>query len=97
MITKEQVIEMLETVLDPEVSLDIWTMGLIYNIDIINDKEIHLLMTYTTPLCPAGPALQQDVTDSMRQLGFERVEVEITFDPPWQPSAELKAALGLPG
>ncbi len=94
--TKEQIIEQLETVIDPEIGIDIWTMGLIYNIDIKSEKSVHILMTFTTPACPAGPSLQQEVTDALRSLGFEDIEVEITFEPVWKPSQELKEALGMP-
>lgn len=94
-ITKNQVIEMLETIIDPEVNLDIWTMGLIYNIG-ITGNDIHILMTFTSPFCPAGDQLEDEVGESMKMLGFDNVSVEVTFNPPWKPSAELKAALGLP-
>ena len=96
MFTKDQVIEYLETVIDPEVGIDIWTMGLIYNIDIKDEKTVHILMTFTTPMCPAGPQLQNEVQDTLRQLGFSAVEVEITFEPPWKPPQALRDALGLP-
>ncbi len=94
--TKDQVIEMLETIHDPEIGIDIWTMGLIYDIQIKSDKEIYILMTFTTPVCPYGPALKNEVIDNMRSLGFSAVEVEITFDPPWKPSQTLRDALGMP-
>lgn len=95
MISKEEVIEMLETIQDPEVSMDIWTMGLVYAIDIKDEQSIHILMTLTSPACPLGPFIQGEVTDVMRQLGFSSVEVELTFDPPWQPPEKLREALGI--
>ncbi len=95
MITKEQIIEMLETVMDPEIGLDIHTMGLIYDIQIRGEKEIYILMTFTSPMCPVGDFLKQEVTDSMRELGFSAVDIEITFEPPWKPSPELREALGI--
>mgnify|MGYP001568520255 CR=1 FL=1 len=95
MSTREQIIEMLETILDPEVGVDIWTMGLIYDIQIQDEKKLYLKMTYTTPMCPAGPAMQEEIMSDMRALGFEHIEIDLTFDPPWQPSRELKEALGL--
>lgn len=52
--TKEQVIEMLETIMDPEIGLDIHTMGLVYDIQIKSEKEIYILMTFTSPMCPVG-------------------------------------------
>ena len=92
--TKNQVIEMLETINDPELGVDIWTMGLIYGIDIRSDREIFIRLTFTTPACPVGGIIKEEVADGMRLLGFEQVNIEVTFDPPWQPSPELKAALG---
>ena len=93
--TRNQVIEMLETIIDPEVNLDIYTMGLIYDIQIKNEKEIFILMTLTTPACPVGPFIQSEVTDAMRELGFSAVEIELTFDPPWKPPQALRDALGV--
>lgn len=93
--TREQVVEMLETILDPEVGLDIHTMGLIYDIQIKSEKEIYILMTFTSPLCPVGEYLKQGVTDSMRELGFSAVDIEVTFEPPWKPSPTLREALGI--
>jgi metal-sulfur cluster biosynthetic enzyme len=86
---------MLETVIDPEVNVDIWTMGLIYNIDITDENSVRILMTLTSPLCPAGPYLRQQVTDAMHDAGFSAVEVELTFDPPWKPPQGLREALGI--
>jgi metal-sulfur cluster biosynthetic enzyme len=93
--SKEQVIEMLETIMDPEIGLDIHTMGLVYDIQIKSEKEIYILMTFTSPMCPVGDFLKQEVTDSMRELGFSAVDIEITFEPPWKPSPELREALGI--
>lgn len=95
MVTKEKVIEMLETIQDPEVNMDIWTMGLVYAINIKDEKSVHILMTLTSPACPLGPFIQNEVTDAMRQLGFSSVEVELTFDPPWTPPEKLREALGI--
>ncbi len=93
--TKEQIIEILETIFDPEVGVDIWTMGLIYDITIVDEKNVKILMTFTSPMCPAGAQLKQEVTDNLRSLGFSAVEITITFEPPWKPSQALKEALGL--
>jgi len=95
MVTKDQVIEMLETINDPELGVDIWTMGLIYDIDIRSDQEIFIRMTFTSPFCPAGEQIKDEVRDGLKLLQFERVNIDVTFDPPWQPSPALKTALGL--
>lgn len=95
--TRDQVIAMLETINDPELGLDIWTMGLIYDINIRSNTEIVIRLTFTSPLCPAGQQIKEEVEDALRLLKFEQIKVEVTFDPPWQPSPALKAALGLGG
>ncbi len=96
MATKEDVIQMLETVDDPEIGVDIWTMGLIYDIDIQNKDDIKITMTYTSPMCPLGEHIKEDIRESLKLLKFKNIDINVTFDPPWQPSEELKAALGLP-
>ena len=94
-LTREQVIEVLKTIEDPELFLDIWFLGLIYNIDIELPK-VKIEMTFTSPMCPAGPLLIDKVKSGIQKLaGVGEVEVKIVFNPPWQPSDEVKALLGL--
>lgn len=93
--TKEQVIEMLETVFDPELGVDIYTMGLVYAIDIKDGETVDLLLTYTTPMCPSGEQIKDDVETSLKMLGFKTVNITVTFDPPWKPGDELREALGV--
>ncbi len=95
MITKERIIEELQTVFDPEIGLDVYTLGLIYDIEIVDEKHVKVTMTYTTPLCPYGPALNTEVTDAMRSLGFSKVELDVTFDPPWKPPENLREMMGV--
>ena len=92
---REQIVQMLETIVDPEIGVDIWTMGLVYDIGIQEADTVRILMTFTSPFCPAGDKIKEEITDAMRLLGFKDVRINITFDPPWQPSAALKAALGM--
>ncbi|MBX7143987.1 MAG: metal-sulfur cluster assembly factor [Oligoflexia bacterium] len=95
MVSKEQVIEALKTVQDPEIFLDIWFLGLIYSISIDGDK-VSIEMTFTSPMCPAGPMLIDDVKSKVGQLpGVASVDVKVVFTPPWQPSDEVKAMLGM--
>lgn len=95
MVTREQVIEALKTVEDPEIFLDIWFLGLVYNIDIQEDA-ITIEMTFTTPLCPAGPMIVDEVRTKVMALeGVKNVDVRVVFTPPWQPSDEVKAMLGM--
>lgn len=97
MATKEQVIESLKKVYDPEIQYDIWSLGLIYNIEIEGSK-VKILMTFTTPMCPYGPALLDDVRRHVSSVeGVGEVDVELTFSPVWGPdkmSEEARMALG---
>ena len=93
--TRDQIIDVLKTVEDPELFLDIWFLGLIYNIDII-DGHVTIEMTFTSPMCPAGPLLIDKVKTGIGTIaGVSSVEVKIVFNPPWAPSDDVKAMLGL--
>ena len=93
-ITKEIVIETLKQCLDPELQLDVWTLGLIYDVKAEKNK-IWVKMTFTTPACPYGPMLIEEIKGRLMGLGTKNVEIEITFDPPWKPSEDLRAMLGV--
>ena len=92
-LNRENIIEELKTVKDPELGLDIHTLGLIYDIK-IGEDGIDILMTLTTPFCPYGDEIIQNVEKSLKKFGQE-VRVDITFEPEWQPSEDLKISLGL--
>ncbi len=98
MVTKEQVTEVLKKVQDPEIQYDIWSLGLVYNIEIEN-RKVKILMTFTSPMCPYGPALMDDVKRQVSAIdGVGEVEIELTFSPPWGPdkiSEEAKIGLGI--
>ena len=86
MIKKDQIIELLETCFDPEIPIDLWNLGLIYNIG-IKEKDINILMTLTTPGCTMAEVIAQDIKDKLSNLEtIDNVNVEITFDPIWEPS-----------
>lgn len=91
--TKENIIEALKTVEDPELHVDIYSLGLVYNIA-IGEDGIDILMTLTTPFCPYGDEIIQAVEKSLEKFGQE-VRVDITFEPEWTPSEDLKISLGL--
>ena len=96
MIIKQNVIEALKKCIDPEIKIDVWTLGLIYDIEINKKNDIEIRMTFTTPFCPYGPMLVQDITSSLKNIkDAGQVKVDVVFDPPWQPSEELKAQLGI--
>ena len=94
MITKEAVIEKLKEVKDPELAVDVYTLGLIYDISIEND-EVDVLMTLTTPFCPYGNAIVESVEEKIYELKPNAVKVEITFDPPWEAPKGLRDILGV--
>ena len=94
-VKKEKVVSVLKEVYDPELNLDIWTMGLVYKITISKDK-VHILMTLTSPMCPYGGALIEDVQKSVKKIkGVKKAEVELTFDPPWKPAEGFREMMGL--
>lgn len=96
MTLKEKAIEVLKTVKDPEIGLDLWTLGLIYDVSVDEELEtVKIVMTFTTPFCPFGPQLIGEVKASMFANGFRAADVEVTFDPPWEPSDELRELLGV--
>ena len=93
-ITKEQVIDKIKQVEDPDLFLDIWFLGLIYSIE-IDESVVKIEMTFTTPLCPNGPSIIADVRAKVGSIeGVETVEVSVVFVPAWQPSEEVKAMMG---
>ncbi len=98
MVTKEQVIEVLKKVYDPEIQYDIWSLGLVYNVELQGNK-VKILMTFTSPMCPYGPALMDDVRRQISAIdGVGEVQIELTFNPPWgtdKMSEEAKIALGI--
>ena len=98
MVEKESVIEILKKVYDPEIQLDIWSLGLVYNVEVEGSK-IKILMTFTSPMCPYGPALLDDVRRQVSAIdGVGEVEVEITFTPVWGPekmTEEARIGLGI--
>jgi len=84
MISKNKALKALENVIDPEIGMNIVDIGLIYEIK-IDDKKIYVKMTFTSPACPVGPDLLNQVETELNSIGFEKVEIEVTFDPPWTP------------
>ena len=93
-IKDKNIIATLKSVMDPELGIDIWTLELIYDID-IEEKDISIKMTFTTPFCPYGPQLVSEIKNSLIGIGYNPF-VEVVFSPPWQPSDEVKEVLGMP-
>ena len=89
----------LKTIYDPEIPVDIYELGLIYDVMVNTDDEVKILMTLTTPNCPVAESLPMEVEEKIRSIDeVADCEVEITFDPPWTQdlmSEEAKLELGM--
>src|ERR1700759_2675826 len=97
MATKQDVLEVLRTVEDPELGMDIVDLGLVYEVG-VEDSTAKVIYSLTSMGCPAGPLIAQDIDAAIRQVeGIDDVELELTFDPPWTPdkmSDDAKFILG---
>lgn len=95
---KEKVIEAVKTVYDPEIPVNIFELGLIYEVNILPINNCFISMTLTSPACPSAQELPSELKQKVEALGiFNEVNVEITFDPPWSQelmSEEAKLELG---
>ncbi|MBZ0266143.1 iron-sulfur cluster assembly protein [bacterium] len=97
-VSEEQVLGALATVNDPEINVNIVDLGLIYNVDINDADEAHVIMTLTTPGCPMSQTLAQGAEQSVMNLdGIKDVLIEIVFDPPWTPAMMSDSAKKLLG
>ena len=95
----EKIVKVLKTVYDPEIPVDIYELGLIYDVFVNEDQEVKILMTLTTPNCPVAETLPVEVEDKVKSIKLVKdAVVEITFDPPWTQdlmSEEAKLELGM--
>jgi FeS assembly SUF system protein len=98
-ITAEQVLEKLKEVYDPEIPVNVVDLGLIYDVQVSDENEVHITMTLTAPGCGMGPYIGQQAEWAVAELeGLEDVTVEMTFDPPWSPdmlTEDGKTLLGI--
>lgn len=99
-VTEEQVMKALEHVYDMETGFDVVSLGLIYNVDIDEENNVHVDMTLTTPMCPLAGMMVEDAKSKVNEEveAVNNVEVELTFDPPWDPSKaseEVRRLLGI--
>lgn len=96
---RERVIDVLKSCYDPEIPVDIWELGLIYEINISEGNDVHIKMTLTSPACPVAETLPPDVEQKVRDIAdVNTSKVEITFDPPWEKemmSEEARLELGM--
>ncbi len=89
-----QIIERLKRVFDPEIPVNIYDLGLIYNVSIDGDSVAHITMTLTAPNCPVAESLPVEVKESVMEVqGIKDCVVEITFEPPWTKDMMSEAAM----
>jgi len=95
----EKIVRVLKTIFDPEIPVDIYELGLIYDVFVNENYDVKILMTLTTPNCPVAESLPLEVEEKVKSLDdVKDAEVEITFDPPWSQdlmSEEAKLELGM--
>jgi len=94
----EKIVKVLKSIYDPEIPVDIYELGLIYDVFVNEDNHVKVLMTLTTPNCPVAETLPLEVEDKVRSIDeVAEAKVELTFDPPWTRdlmSEEAKLELG---
>ena len=95
----EKIVRVLKTIYDPEIPVDIYELGLIYDVFVNEDFDVKILMTLTSPNCPVAESLPLEVEEKVKSINeVKDAEVEITFDPPWSQdlmSEEAKLELGM--
>ena len=90
---KKQIIEEIRKIYDPEIPVNIYELGLIYDVKIENDNTAKIIMTLTSPNCPVAESLPQEVKDSAMQVeGIEKVDLDLVFEPPWNKDMMSEAA-----
>ncbi len=90
---RERVIDMIKTCYDPEIPVNIWELGLIYDVDVKDDGSVAVRMTLTSPACPVAGSLPPEVEDKVRSIeGVTAATVEVVWEPPWNPGMMSEAA-----
>ena len=95
---KEKVITEIKKIYDPEIPVNIYELGLIYDVTVDKDNKVYIKMTLTTPGCSMGNAISKQAENVLYALGAKNVIIEIIWDPPWNPnmmSDEAKSKLGM--
>lgn len=97
-VDKEQVLEALKVVIDPELGINVVDLGLIYDVE-VEDDSVKVVYTLTTMGCPVGPLIEQQMQQILTTIpGIRVIDARVTFDPPWSPermSEEAKLAMGM--
>jgi len=98
LVTMEDIMKALKECYDPEIPVNVWDLGLIYDVAVDDDK-VHVKMTLTAPGCPMHSFISQEVKEKLQTVsGVKEATVEVVWDPPWSPdkmSPEAKAQLGM--
>jgi FeS assembly SUF system protein len=98
LVTMEDVVKALKECYDPEIPVNVWDLGLIYDVNVDGDK-VHVKMTLTAPGCPMHSYISKEVKEKLQNLsGVKEASVEVVWDPPWSPdkmSPDAKAQLGM--
>ncbi len=90
---RDSIVAVLKTVYDPEIPVDIYELGLIYEVDVRPDDSVYVKMTLTSPMCPVAEILPPEVEEKVRGVpGVAGVELELVWDPPWGPQMMSEAA-----
>jgi len=90
---KNQIIEEIRKIYDPEIPVNIYELGLIYDVKVENNNTAKIIMTLTSPNCPVAESLPQEVKDSVMQVeGIKKVDLDLVFEPPWDKSMMSEAA-----
>lgn len=96
---ENSLVDILKTIYDPEIPVDIYELGLIYEINVDEEHNVKIVMTLTSPNCPVAESLPQEVKEKVAAVeSVKAAEVEITFDPPWERammSEEAQLELGM--
>lgn len=81
---ESQIVEAIKTIYDPEIPVNIYDLGLIYEVDVNEQNEVRIVMTLTSPNCPVAESLPEEVMEKVKAVeGVKDVELNLTFDPPW--------------
>jgi FeS assembly SUF system protein len=90
---QNEAIEVLQTVFDPEIPVNIYELGLIYEVKVSNDLDIEIIMSLTSPFCPAAQSMPAEIKEKLSKMdGVRSVEVNVVFEPPWTQDMMSEAA-----
>lgn len=93
LVLENQIVEAISTCYDPEIPVNIYELGLIYGVEINEEREVVVLMTLTSPACPVAGTLPPEVEQKVRTVpGVKSAEVRIVWEPPWDPGRMSEAA-----